>query len=574
MKERKGPAGSGRAEQNARTTIHSTVWPKRAQYPAACQDEAVSQLKAARADLRRGWYSVPIPRGKKQPRLDAWQELRLGNEDLPGYFANGENRGLILGEPSGGLIDVDLDCDEAVQLASEFLPPTKRRHGRKGKPESHRWYVSAEGKAKTRQFRDVDGSMLVELRGTGAQTVVPPSVHPSGEQLIWHENEHPTRIKYEELLASVARLAAAALLARHWPATGGRHDAALALAGALLRSGAGVDEVANFVRTVATAAGDDEAEDRVRAVYDTAEQIQAGGAATGLPRLVELLGKEVGGKLVRWLGLQGGGSTAISRGRPLPDIDEARERTRSLVTEVAEDPSAAIQGALEDPSMLSALATLARHSRGDYEGALMRMRSHARAKDIDALRGAVRAEERRLPQDTRDGVEGASDYLRTPTGLVWNRPTINGITPTPLTNFDARIVADVVLDDGVETTRTFEIEAGFGQSRKRFTVSASEFGSLNWVVEQLTELVGGFSVRGQRRSPRRGRLRAGRQQVRRGEDAPRRRPAAPRARQQLGARADAFGHLAPPSQTAARSDPLDRRGFATWALHSRSHAHP
>lgn len=45
---------------------------------------------------------------------------------------------------------------------------------------SHRWYISVG--ATTQKHTDpISGSMIVELRSTGTQTVVGPSVHPSGE---------------------------------------------------------------------------------------------------------------------------------------------------------------------------------------------------------------------------------------------------------------------------------------------------------------------------------------------------------------------------------------------------------
>ena len=49
------------------------------------------------------------------------------------------NVGLGLGKASGGLADVDLDCPEAVQLASRFLPPTRMRIARGG-IETHRFF--------------------------------------------------------------------------------------------------------------------------------------------------------------------------------------------------------------------------------------------------------------------------------------------------------------------------------------------------------------------------------------------------------------------------------------------------
>ncbi|MCX6851379.1 MAG: bifunctional DNA primase/polymerase, partial [Verrucomicrobia bacterium] len=137
-------------------------------------------LDAARWYRSRGYALIPVPASTKVPVLAGWQELRLTDEDLPRHFNGNGNLGLLLGEPSGWLVDVDLDCEEAVALAPEFLPPTGAKSGRPGKLASHWWYV-CEG-AKTRKHQDpVSKKMIVELRSTGAQTVVGPSIHPSGE---------------------------------------------------------------------------------------------------------------------------------------------------------------------------------------------------------------------------------------------------------------------------------------------------------------------------------------------------------------------------------------------------------
>jgi hypothetical protein len=54
-----------------------------------------------------------------------------------------------------------------------------------------------------------------------------------------------------------------------------------------------------------------------------------------------------------------------------------------------------------------------------------------------------------------------------------------------LTNFTARIVADITLDDDVETTKTFEIEATLCGRVTRFTIPSHQFASLNWAAEKL-----------------------------------------------------------------------------------------
>src|SRR5262249_37874613 len=151
-----------------------------------------------------------------------------------------------------------------------LLPPTGWISGRESAAYSHWWY-SAEGAIeKTTQYKDVDGAMLVELRSTGGQTVVPPSVHHSGESVIWHQRDgQPAVITAGELQQAVAAVAAAAILARHWPAEGNRHNAALALAGGLLRAGWTAERVRDLMKAVVRAANDDQEDDRLATVDST-----------------------------------------------------------------------------------------------------------------------------------------------------------------------------------------------------------------------------------------------------------------------------------------------------------------
>lgn len=140
--------------------------------------------KTALEYLACGFKPVPLPPRSKGPRLRGWQDLRIEVGQVEHYFNDPDaNIGLILGEPSGWLVDVDLDCPEAVQLADQFLPPTPAVTGRPSAPRSHRWYI-AEG-AKTERHSDPDRGMIVELRSTGLQTVVGPSVHPDADERYW-----------------------------------------------------------------------------------------------------------------------------------------------------------------------------------------------------------------------------------------------------------------------------------------------------------------------------------------------------------------------------------------------------
>jgi putative DNA primase/helicase len=93
------------------------------------------------------------------------------------------------------------------------------------------------------------------------------------------------------------------LLARHWPAHGSRHEAALALHGLLLRFGWTEEGAEHFVEAVAVAAGDEEWRARAANARTTAKRRTEDRSTTGRPRLEAIFGKQVVGRISLWLGL-------------------------------------------------------------------------------------------------------------------------------------------------------------------------------------------------------------------------------------------------------------------------------
>jgi hypothetical protein len=77
-------------------------------------------------------------------------------------------------------------------------------------------------------------------------------------------------------------------------------------------------------------------------------------------------------------------------------------------------------------------------------------------------------------------------YESTPSGFTRHTYKKDG-TPmvTKLTNFTAEIMADVKLDDGLERQREFVIKADCKGETSQFTVSASDFPSMNWVLKEI-----------------------------------------------------------------------------------------
>jgi len=208
----------------------------------------------AQSYLDLGFAVVPMPRGTKAPKIAHWQHTAFTATD----FRSDTNVGLVFGARSHQLVDVDHDCPEALTLGALLLPQTALVHGRTSKPDSHRYYRADI--PDTVRYKDTDGSTLIELRGNG-QTVVPPSIHPSGEALTWTSFGPPATVEATALRQTVRRIAALALLARHWP-PGSRHECTMALAGYLSTCGVDDEQVVTLVGYVARAAGDEEAANR------------------------------------------------------------------------------------------------------------------------------------------------------------------------------------------------------------------------------------------------------------------------------------------------------------------------
>jgi putative DNA primase/helicase len=256
--------------------------------------------------IRSGYAVIPVPKSEKAPTLPGWPNLRLVEEDIDKYFSESGNVGVLLGKPSRGLTDIDLDAPEAADVADLLLPQTGMVHGRKSKPRSHRFYRIGNP-LRPMKFTDTDGSCLVEIRSTGQQTLLPFSLHPSGERFRWEEQGPPKKLKPEELVSRVKMAAASTVLVRHYPSTGDRHEFAMALSGTLLQSGWSLEEATKFVSATARAAGDEEWKARARDVVSTAEKITKEQPVTGANRLKELAGDKVVARVQEWLELSNRG---------------------------------------------------------------------------------------------------------------------------------------------------------------------------------------------------------------------------------------------------------------------------
>jgi len=297
-------------------------------------------FNAARDSLALGIWPLPIKPGEKRPSLgNDWQSARLTIDDLQEHFEDGKNLGWLLGIGPSFIADVDFDCPEALAVAPLIKgPKTSRIAGRKSSPQSH-YFFKLPGECEPNTFKNPlakkedSKKMLVEIRGKGQQTVVPPSIHISGEPYEWHKSGEFGSTTYADLLRWVSKIAAAALLVRYWP---GRVSARLGLIGMLARAEWSEDETLEFVSAIIKIADSNDSKEVKANVRNCYGRVDANEEAYGTAKLKETLGnnaKAILKTITDWLGLTRGqpeGMILTAGGAPRPILANAITALKKL----------------------------------------------------------------------------------------------------------------------------------------------------------------------------------------------------------------------------------------------------
>jgi len=233
---------------------------------------------------------------ERSDKLNDWRPNRnvgvfTGHEIQPGKF----------------LVDVDFDWSDGLPLAKRILPATGFGYGRASRTMSHAFYTSPEPLISI-AFDNIDGKPLVELRGTkadgtvGIQTMLPPSIHPSGETVELRMDEEIAHV--EDLHRRMCLYATACLIFSVLGHRGLLHDTRLAVAGFLLSNGVTEEEAIAIGEAIAAASGNNVADVSVT-VKSTAQRIKAGEHVFGKTALIKAIGddgKKVIARIKEWLG--------------------------------------------------------------------------------------------------------------------------------------------------------------------------------------------------------------------------------------------------------------------------------
>ncbi len=292
--------------------------------------------------LNRGIRPVLMPYGTKAPKTEGWPQIVITRETAT-TLCNGVRRnvGAILGV--GGLADGDMDCTEAVLAASVLMPPTGFIFGRPSRPRSHFFYRLTPA-IPSLKFTDPllakvkkDEATIVELRclkkdgSVGFQTVTPWSWHGESGELIRFEqggDKDPANLDADVLVKAVSRVAAAALLARHFPpAKGGRNEAFMAIAGTLARAGWTVEDAIKFNFAIYSVLWQGTADHSVCAseVKPTFTKYAAGKDIIGATRLKKLIDERVVATALEWLDIAPEGPPHPADVAEGPDVAEAAD---------------------------------------------------------------------------------------------------------------------------------------------------------------------------------------------------------------------------------------------------------
>ena len=166
---------------------------------AGCDaDDHVARLRSLLGDRA---VLISVPHACKGPRVKGWQKLSVSVMEDPGYLLElgRGNIGVLLGNPSSGIVSLDCDTDEAVEEFAALNPAlqvTLQSCGHRGR---NLWFMMDGGEyPKSSKITRLDGTAIGEWRADGNQTII-HGTHPTGCRYRIIVERAPVVIKFADI---------------------------------------------------------------------------------------------------------------------------------------------------------------------------------------------------------------------------------------------------------------------------------------------------------------------------------------------------------------------------------------
>ena len=188
-------------KQALRDYLQHDILPAQPEQNVEVEEKSInvtSTLDAARSYVARGWSVLPVGRptasqlaspddpasqGWKKP-LVSWKDFqtRLPTDaELVSWFKSGKNNIAIVTGAISGLSAIDLDGQDAIELAEKFGIPMNAPKVRTGKG----FHIYCQYQAGQKNFQKRDDLKNIDFRAEGGYILAPPSLHARGHNYEW-----------------------------------------------------------------------------------------------------------------------------------------------------------------------------------------------------------------------------------------------------------------------------------------------------------------------------------------------------------------------------------------------------
>jgi P4 family phage/plasmid primase-like protien len=160
----------------------------------------LSPLNSVKELLGNDVVLLPIPSGQKRPTISSWPSITIERMSDPAYLAQFTgNIGVVLGEASGSLCSIDVDCDEDLEAFRALNPQFQETLQTRGVRGGNIWFRVVADYPKLTKIVSVDGEAWGEFRSTGGQTIV-HGVHPSGVSYQRLVDRCPMEVAFDSII--------------------------------------------------------------------------------------------------------------------------------------------------------------------------------------------------------------------------------------------------------------------------------------------------------------------------------------------------------------------------------------